>query len=139
MSETSSKEKAAARRAPAGVPPWPPREPTDGGDDSHCLAVLFFEHRESGDEAERNHRLAAVKFDPRRSRQTHETLSPRYTPSLFATISYFADTGAVVIMVLREKHDLVTLESPGPSDTYVTVRLSHETTLSILVHRKFKV
>ena len=139
MSETSSLENAAARRAAERVPPWPPLEPTGGDDDSRSLNVVFYEHRESSDEAERDRRLALVNFDPRQSRHAHETLSPRDPPSLFATISYAADTGALTVLVLREKHDLVTLSSPGPSDTYVTVRLSHEASLSILVHRNCKV
>src|SRR5690349_7430097 len=116
MSNTSSVENAA-----------------EGGDISRCIAVQFNEHRESGDEADRTHRLATIKFNPRRGRHAQETLSPRYSPSLFATISYYADTETILVMVLREKQDLVTLDSRGPSDAYVTVRLSQETTLSILI------
>jgi len=137
MSETISLENAAARRAAARVPPWPPREPANGGDGSRYAVVVFHESSDSNEDGDRQ--LAVVKFDPRRSQNAHEILSPRNLPSLVATISYSAETEAVQVIVLREERDLITLSSPGPADTYIAVRLSHETTLSIFVHRNFKV
>ncbi|HWW00253.1 MAG TPA: hypothetical protein VNZ64_11200 [Candidatus Acidoferrum sp.] len=125
-------------RAAARIPPWPPQEPAgDGGD--FRIVVEFREEREAAGEAKGGERLAAVTFDPGRSRDTHEHLSPRGVPPLFATLSYGADTGALLIMVLQSERDLLTVCSPGPADTYTTVRLSNETCLSIFVHRNCKV
>jgi hypothetical protein len=125
-------------RASARIPPWPPQEPTGDGGESR-MAVVFYEHREADGETKGDEHLAVVTFDPRRSRDTHEHLSPRGVPPLFATIHYAADTGGLSIMLLQSERDLLTVSSPGPADTYTTVRLSDETCLSILVHRNAKV
>ena len=125
-------------RAAARIPPWPPQEPTGDGGDSR-IAVVFVEHREAAGEAKGDERLVVISFDPGHSRHAHEHLSPRGVPPLFATLYYASDTGGLTIMLLQSERDLLTVSSPGPADTYTTVRLSNETCLSIFVHRKSKV
>ena len=139
MSDNDQKGSSIVDRAAARIPPWPPRDASGDGDDSRPRAVLFYEERESADDAEPNRRLALVTFDPSRTRHTHETLSPRDMPPLFATISYFCDKGSFSIIVLQEGRLLATISTPGPADTYFTVRLSRDTLLSILIHRHMKV
>ncbi len=138
MASEESKKTSVMDRAAARIPPWPPQEPAgDGGD--FRIAVVFVEHRETDGEAKGDERLAVVTFNPRQSRHTHERLSPHGVPPLLATLYYASDTGGLNIMLLQSERDLLTVSSPGPADTYTTVRLSNETSLSILVHRNSKV
>lgn len=131
MSDVGSAENSVVNQAVARIPPWPPCEPARGDDGSRSHTVLFYEHLESSGEAEPDRRLALVTFDPRRNRDTHETLSPRGLPRLFANLCYKAETSALMVMVLREGRELITLS--------VAVRLSDASSLSILVHRNCKV
>src|SRR5207247_4705885 len=75
------------------IPPWPPREQTSGDGGDRSMLVQFSQVATDGTGA--SERLAQVIFDPRRSRSTHETLSPQGVPQLFVKLFYSADTGGL--------------------------------------------
>ncbi len=133
LAKTSVVDRASAR-----IPPWPPQEPTHDGGESR-ITVVFSEHRKIAGEAEDSQQVAFVTLDPRRDSHAQEHLSPRGVRPLWATLDYASDTRGLTIMLLESERDLLIVSSPGPADTYTTVRLSNETCLSILVLRNSKV
>jgi hypothetical protein len=119
------------------VPPWPPQE-APSGDDDHNIAVLFYQHRKTSEGIELTERLALATFDPLHSDSQRVVLALHGLPDLKGNAFYSVESGAVTVMLRQSERDLLTVSSPGPTDSYSTFRLSHDIALSILIHRRSK-
>ena len=125
-------------RAETGMPSSPSKTPArvradDAGTPS--IVVKVVQHRLRADLTEAYDRVAHFTLDPLASRSIHETLLLRDWPAMFLKIIYKADNCGLTVMLLQAGRDLLTLNTTGPADSHMTLRLSPTTALTLSIVR----
>ena len=99
------------------------RELTDDPE-ARSIVVKAVQHRLRPDLTESYDRVAHFTLDPLCSRSINESLMLRDGPALFIKIIYKADSSGLTVMLLQAGRDLLTLNTSGPADSHMTLRLS---------------
>jgi hypothetical protein len=122
---------AATPPAVTRIEPGPLRREDDAG--AQALVVKVVQHRLQADLT--YDRIAQFSLDPQCSRSLNEPLSLRDGPALYIKIIYKADNRGLTVMLLQAGRDLLTLNTTGPADSFMTLRLSPASALTISIVR----
>jgi hypothetical protein len=104
-------------------------------DAARSIVVKVVQHRLRADLTEAYDQVAQFTLDPRCGRSIHEPLPLREGPALFIKIIYKADHSGLTVMLLQAGRDLLTLNTTGPANSHMTLRLAPTSALTISIVR----
>ncbi len=110
-----------------------PAQDLASGAEDRGVIVEIWENRRAGNDSESRERRLEVRFGPRRINRVSETLTLSGLPPINASLSYVSDEGSVSCMLLQSGDLLLDVLILGPSNSFVTLRLSPDVSIALII------